>query len=70
MSVRTVRWVVSAYMLVFLGLSTWPGAQLINKPTPLVLGLPFNLFFIGLMITVAIALLVLLYLSEQRSGSG
>lgn len=67
MNVRTIRWAVFAYMLVFLGFCTWPGAQLINKVEPLIMGLPFNLFFIALLILVALALLVVLYVSEQRS---
>ncbi len=69
MSVRAVRWIVFAYLLVFLGFSAWPGAQLINRVEPLVMGLPFNLFFIAMLIIVALALLALLYVSEQRSGS-
>ena len=67
MSIRTVRWIVASYMLFFLLATTWPGAMLINRVQPLILGLPFNLFFIASLIIVALGLLTALYFSEQRS---
>lgn len=67
MSVRAVRWVVAAYLLVFLLATTWPGALLFNSVRPLILGLPFNLFFIALLIVGGLGLLTALYVSEQRS---
>ena len=54
-------------MLFFLLATTWPGATLINHVEPLVLGLPFNLFFIALLIMIALGLLTALYISEQRA---
>ncbi|MEL6324874.1 MAG: hypothetical protein AAFQ84_11665 [Pseudomonadota bacterium] len=69
MSVRTIRWGVAAYMLVFLLATTWPGALLLNRVQPFVLGLPFNLFCIALLIMGALGLLAVLYVSEQRSGA-
>jgi len=54
-------------MLVFLLATTWPGAQLINKVEPFILGLPFNLFAIALLIIGALVMLTALYVSEQRS---
>lgn len=66
MSVHAVRWVVAIYMLFFLLMTIWPGAILINKVEPMVLGLPFNLFFIALLIVCAIGVLIALYVSEQR----
>ncbi|MEL6687791.1 MAG: DUF3311 domain-containing protein [Pseudomonadota bacterium] len=53
-------------MLFFLAMTTWPGATLVNDVEPFILGLPFNLFFIAALITIAIALLTALYFSEQR----
>lgn len=69
MSVLSVRIAVAAYMLLFLLATIWPGALLFNKVQPLILGLPFNLFFIALLITGGLGVLTALYFSEQRSGS-
>ncbi|RMB08042.1 uncharacterized protein DUF3311 [Eilatimonas milleporae] len=68
MGVLALRYAVVAYMVVFLVVTTWPGVLLFNKVRPLVFGLPFNLFFIALIIVGALCLLVALYRSEQRSG--
>lgn len=67
MKARTVRWWVAAYTLVFLFLTTWPGALIFNRVEPLILGLPFNLFCLALLILIALGMLTALYLSEQRS---
>jgi len=56
-------------MLVFLLATTWPGAIVFNRVQPLILGLPFNLFFIAVLIVCALGLLAALYISEQRSGT-
>ncbi|MEM8800588.1 MAG: hypothetical protein AAGF15_10970, partial [Pseudomonadota bacterium] len=53
MSVRAVRLFVAAYILVFLLATVWPGALLFNRVEPLILGLPFNLFFIALLAGVS-----------------
>lgn len=66
MSVQAVRWLVAAYMLVFLLATTWPGAMVFNRATPFVIGLPFNLFVLASLITLALGLLALLYFSETR----
>ncbi len=68
MSIRAVRGLVAAYMLVFLLAVTWPGAMLFNKAEPFVIGLPFNLFVLAGLITVALGLLALLYVSENRGN--
>lgn len=67
MSVRAVRWAVVIYMVLFLLATTWPGAALFNDVTPFVMGLPFNLFFIALLICGGLGVLVALYFSEQRT---
>ena len=54
-------------MLLFFLSAVWPGAMLFNRIEPFVLGLPFNLFFIALMIVGALCLLAALYISETRS---
>lgn len=66
MSVQTVRWLVCAYMALFVVLTIWPGAALVNAVEPFVLGLPFNLFVIALLISGGLGALTLLYLSEKR----
>ncbi|MEM9310108.1 MAG: hypothetical protein AAGA34_01565 [Pseudomonadota bacterium] len=68
MRVRTVRWLVAAYMVLFLSLTTWPGVSVINSVTPLVLGLPFNLFCIAVLIVGGLCILAALYASERRSN--
>ncbi|MEM1052241.1 MAG: hypothetical protein AAGI28_09120 [Pseudomonadota bacterium] len=67
MSTGKVRGIVIGYMIAFLLATTWPGAMLFSKSEPLVMGLPFSLFFIAALILIALALLALLYLSETRS---
>ncbi|WP_152553514.1 hypothetical protein [Erythrobacter longus] len=66
MSKSMVRGLVTAYMLLFLLATTWPGATLFNTATPLVLGLPFNLFVLAMLISVALVMLAALYVSETR----
>lgn len=68
LSKGTVRGIVVAYLLIFLGATTWPGATIYNQALPLVLGLPFNLFILALLIMLALVLLAALYISETRSS--
>lgn len=67
MKVSTVRWITGVYMLAFLLATTWPGAMLINQAKPIILGLPFNLFMIAMLIVGALGLLTALYVSEQKT---
>lgn len=62
---KTIRWLTAIYMGIFLIAMTWPGFMLFNRVTPLIFGLPFNLFCIALFIIIAMAVLFLLYRSEQ-----
>ena len=66
MGIRTVRWLTAVYMVSFLIAVTWPGFLLFNRVTPIIIGLPFNLFCIALFIVVGMAVLFLLYRSEQQ----
>ncbi|MEM1053428.1 MAG: hypothetical protein AAGI28_15170 [Pseudomonadota bacterium] len=68
MKARMVRWIFGLGIMAFLAMTTWPGVYMINRIEPLVLGLPFNLFAIALLIVVALGLLTALYLSEDQSG--
>ena len=54
------------YIFVFVFLTTWPGAQIVQDATPFVIGLPFNLFVIAALILFGIAALGALYVSENR----
>ncbi len=65
MRIRAVRWLTTTYMIVFLFAVTWPCFSLFNRVEPIILGLPFNLFCIALLIVIGMALLFLLYAVEQ-----
>lgn len=41
-----LRWAAAGYLLAFALAVTWPGALLINRVQPLILGLPFNMVWI------------------------
>ena len=62
----TIRGIVAVYVLLFLLCTTWPGAMLFNSIEPLILGLPFNLFVLAILISVALVVLWALYISETR----
>ncbi|WP_298301431.1 hypothetical protein [uncultured Erythrobacter sp.] len=57
---------ITAYLVLFLLGTTWPGAMLFNHVEPLMLGLPFNLFVLAVLISFALVLLAALYASEKR----
>ena len=67
MYLKRIRLAVVAYMIFFLGVTTWPGVMLVNRVQPLILGLPFNLFFLALIIMGALVLLAALYRAEQSA---
>ncbi|WP_298336779.1 hypothetical protein [uncultured Erythrobacter sp.] len=66
MSKSAVRTMITAYLVLFLLGTTWPGAMLFNHVEPLMLGLPFNLFVLAVLISFALVLLAALYASEKR----
>ena len=41
-----LRWAAAVYLVAFALAVTWPGALLINRVHPLILGLPFNMVWI------------------------
>ncbi|MEO1015373.1 MAG: hypothetical protein AAFX08_09340 [Pseudomonadota bacterium] len=61
-----MRRVTFIYLTFFLLAVTWPGFTLINRPTPIVLGLPFNLFCLAVLILAGMGVLYALYRSEGR----
>ena len=66
MSVQTLRGDLIGYSLLFVALTIWPGATLINSVEPFVLGLSFMLFVIAMLILGGLGILTALYLSETR----
>ncbi len=61
-----MRRVTLIYLICFLLTVTWPGFTLINRPTPLILGLPFNLFCLAVLILGGMGVLYALYRSEEK----
>ena len=69
--VRLVRAATTIYFVLFLVFVTWPGFVPFNRPLPLVLGLPFNMFAIALWVGFGAVVLLVLDRSEERNrGSG
>lgn len=66
MSARTARIVAVVYFAAFAVAVTWPGMIPFNRIFPLVLGLPFSLFWIALWVTGAVFVLWLLDVAENR----
>ncbi|RZO67044.1 MAG: permease [Parvularculaceae bacterium] len=60
-----MRRVTLVFFIGFLVLTTWPGFTLLNRPTPFILGLPFNLFALVVLIIAGMGVLFALYLSER-----
>jgi len=58
--------VVLAYMVFFLVASIWPGASLVNRLEPSVLGLPFNFAWYAFLIVGAFVVLLWLDAEQQR----
>lgn len=69
MSKRTVRVLFGVFLVVNLLVITYPAAVPFNRVEPLVLGLPFNLFWVALWVALGGLALLLLHLSERR-GEG
>lgn len=66
MSKRTARVLFGAFMVVNLLVVTYPIVLPFNRVEPLVLGLPFNLFWVALWVALGGLALLLLHLSERR----
>ena len=60
------RKLAALYVVLFALTVTWPGFLLFNRPTPLVLGLPFNLFVLAVLVSAGVVALFFLYLSEEQ----
>ncbi len=74
MSVRAARTLVIVYLVALTIALTWPGVLPFNRVRPLVLGLPFALFWSALWVAIGAVFLLILERAitreEDRSGSG
>ena len=68
--VKLVRAAATIYFVLFLIFVTWPGFVPFNRPLPLVLGLPFNMFAIALWVGFGAVVLFVLDRSEERNRGG
>lgn len=62
------RCVVGFFVLVFVAM-IWPVAALFSHVRPLVIGLPFYLFYLTVLLVGSFLVLLGLYLWENRTGS-
>jgi TRAP-type C4-dicarboxylate transport system permease small subunit len=65
---RLYRSVLAFFFLVFLAM-IWPVVTLFSHARPLVLGLPFFLFYLAVLLVGSFLVLLSLYLWENRTGS-
>lgn len=70
MSLKTARLLTGAYLVCALVALTWPGALPAARIRPLVLGLPFALFWPAAWIVGALVVLYLLDRVEARHRPG
>lgn len=66
MSLKTARILAGTYFTLMAVVVTWPGMVPFGRVRPLVLGLPFSLFWVAAWITVSVAVLYLLDRVERR----
>lgn len=67
MNVAWVRWGAGAFFLLFVLAVTWPGMLPFNRIHPLVLGLPFSMFWIALWVFGSFLVLLFVDWVEGRS---
>ena len=65
---RLYRSVLAFFVLVFLAM-IWPVVTLFSHARPLVIGLPFFLFYLAVLLVGSFLVLLSLYLWENRTGS-
>lgn len=68
MSPRAARLLAGGFLAAFLLAVTWPGYVPFNRIRPLVLGLPFSLFWLAAWIAGACVVLWILDAAERRGG--
>ena len=67
MSVRWVRRGTAIFFVLFVLAVTWPGMLPFNRIQPLVLGLPFSMFWIALWVFCSFLVLLIVDRVEGRS---
>jgi len=70
MRLRWVRRFAAVYFLLFVVAVTWPGMLLFNRIEPLLLGLPFSMFWIALWVFCSFLVFLLVDSVESREGDG
>lgn len=68
MRLRQIRIGVLLYFLAYLAAVIWPGALLFRSAEPLILGIPFSLFWPGLWILLGGGALALLDRAEEAGA--
>lgn len=64
---RPMRVIAFAYFLLYTVFLTYPGVLPFNRIRPLVLGLPFVLFWVAAWVGLGCVVLLLLHLSERAA---
>ena len=67
MNIRWIRWGAALYFLLFALAVTWPGMIPFNRIHPLVLGLPFSMFWIALWVFGSFLVLLFVDRVEGRN---
>lgn len=65
---RFYRGVLTFFILIFVAM-IWPVVTLFSHATPLILGLPFFLFYLSSLLVGSFLVLLWLFLWEERTGS-
>lgn len=66
MTASTARRLTAVYFALYIVALTWPGVGLANRVRPLVLGLPFNFFWVALWVALSVLVLFGLDRIERR----
>ena len=69
-NVRLVRWATAIFFLLFVLAVTWPGMVPFNRIHPLVLGLPFSMFWIALWVFCSFLVLLIVDRVEGQARKG
>lgn len=67
MNVRTVRRLATLFFVLFVLAVTWPGMVPFNRIHPLILGLPFSMFWIALWVFCSFLVFLLVDRVEGRA---
>lgn len=65
---RVYRAVLGYFVVVFLAM-IWPVVPLFSHARPLILGLPFFLFYLSVLLVISFLVLLSLFLWEDRTGA-